>query len=40
MNWLWATVLEVVNSDTQEIEQIEAVWKKKLLSREFGLNKN
>ena len=35
-----ATVLEVVNSDTQEIEQIEAAWKKKLLSREFGLNKN
>jgi len=37
---LQATVLEVVNSDTQEIEQIEAAWKKKLLSREFGLNKN
>jgi len=35
-----ATVLEVVNSDTQEIEQIEAAWKKKLMSREFGLNKN
>jgi GIY-YIG catalytic domain len=35
-----ATVLEVVNSDTQEIEQIETAWKKKLLSREFGLNKN
>jgi len=34
------TVLEVVNSDTQEIEQIEAAWKRKLLSREFGLNKN
>jgi hypothetical protein len=37
---LQATVLEVVNADTQEIEQIEALWKKKLLSREFGLNKN
>ena len=35
-----ATVLEVVNSDTQEIEQIEAAWKRKLMSREFGLNKN
>jgi hypothetical protein len=35
-----ATVLEVVNSDTQEIEQIESVWKTKLMSREFGLNKN
>ena len=35
-----ATVLEVVNSDTQEIEQIEEAWKKKLLSRKFGLNKN
>jgi hypothetical protein len=37
---LQATVLEVVNSDTQEIEQIEAAWKKKLMSRQFGLNKN
>jgi hypothetical protein len=35
-----ATVLEVVNSDTQEIEQIEAAWKRKLMTREFGLNKN
>jgi hypothetical protein len=35
-----ATVLEVVNSDTQEIEQIEQAWKKKLMSRTFGLNKN
>jgi hypothetical protein len=35
-----ATVLEVVNSDTQEIEQIEEAWKKKLMSRQFGLNKN
>ncbi|MGA3052983.1 MAG: GIY-YIG nuclease family protein [Candidatus Korobacteraceae bacterium] len=35
-----ATVLEVVNSDTQEIEQIEQAWKNKLLSRQFGLNKN
>jgi hypothetical protein len=33
------TVLEVVNSDTG-IERIEAAWKKKLLSREFGLNEN
>jgi hypothetical protein len=37
---LQATVLEVVNADTQEIEQIEAAWKKKLMSRQFGLNKN
>lgn len=37
---LQATVLEVVNSDTQEIEQIEAAWKKKLMTRQFGLNKN
>lgn len=37
---LQVTILEVVNSDTQEIEQIEAAWKKKLLSRRFGLNKN
>jgi GIY-YIG catalytic domain len=37
---LQATVLEVVNSDTQEIEQIEEAWKKKLMSRRFGLNKN
>jgi hypothetical protein len=37
---LQATVLEVVNSDTQEIEQIEVAWKKKLMSRQFGLNKN
>lgn len=34
------TVLEVVNSDTQEIEQIEAAWKRKLLTRQFGLNRN
>jgi hypothetical protein len=33
-------VLEVVNFDTQEIEQIEEAWKKKLMSRKFGLNKN
>jgi hypothetical protein len=37
---LQATVLEVVNSDTQEIEQIETAWKMKLMSRQFGLNKN
>jgi hypothetical protein len=34
------TVLEVVNSDTQEIEQIEEAWKRKLMSRKFGLNRN
>jgi hypothetical protein len=32
------TVLEVVNSDTG-IERTEEAWKKKLLSREFGLNR-
>lgn len=37
---LQVTVLEVVNSDTQEIEQIEQAWKKKLLTQQFGLNKN
>lgn len=38
---LQATVLEVVNSDTQKIEQIEESWKKKLMSRQFGgLNRN
>jgi hypothetical protein len=37
---LQATVLEAVNSDTQEIEQIEQAWKKKLLTQQFGLNKN
>jgi hypothetical protein len=37
---LQATVLEVVNSDTQEIEQTEEAWKKKLMSRKFGLNRN
>jgi GIY-YIG catalytic domain len=34
------TVLEVVNSDTQQIELIEEAWKKKLMTRKFGLNKN
>jgi hypothetical protein len=33
------TVLEVVNSDIG-IERIEEAWKKKLMSREFGLNQN
>jgi hypothetical protein len=33
------TVLEVVNSDTG-IERVEEAWKKKLMSRKFGLNKN
>jgi hypothetical protein len=33
------TILEVVNSDTG-IERIEEAWKKKLMSRQFGLNKN
>ena len=33
------TVLEVVNSDTG-IERVEEAWKKKLISRKFGLNKN
>lgn len=32
------TVLEVVNSDTG-IERTEEAWKRKLLSREFGLNR-
>jgi hypothetical protein len=33
------TVLEVVNSDTG-IERVEEAWKKKLMSRKFGLNRN
>jgi hypothetical protein len=33
------TVLEVVNSDVG-IEAVEEAWKKRLMSREFGLNKN
>src|SRR5208283_4291684 len=33
------TVLEIVNSDA-EIPAVEDAWKKKLLTREFGLNKN
>jgi hypothetical protein len=33
------TVLEVVNSD-EGIERVESVWKRKLMSREFGLNRN
>jgi hypothetical protein len=33
------SVLEIVNSDT-DIESLEAAWKRRLLSREFGLNKN
>ena len=33
------TVLEVVNSDIG-IEAVEEAWKKRLMSREFGLNKN
>lgn len=36
------SVLEVVDQNTPDdtIEQIEAYWKSKLLSREFGLNRN
>jgi len=36
------TVLEVVNqvSSDEKIEQIENEWKKKLMSRDFGLNRN
>jgi len=33
------TVLEVVNSD-EGIEKAESAWKKKLMSRKFGLNRN
>jgi hypothetical protein len=33
------SVLEIVNSDT-EIEMMEAAWKQKLLTRQFGLNEN
>lgn len=33
------SVLEIVNTDT-EIEALEAGWKQKLLSRQFGLNEN
>lgn len=33
------TVLEVVNSDTG-IERTEEAWKKKLMTRQFGLNRN
>ncbi len=33
------TVLEVANSDV-DIEQIEGAWKRKLMSRKFGLNAN
>jgi len=33
------TILEVVNSDTG-IERIEEAWKRKLMTRQFGLNKN
>jgi hypothetical protein len=33
------SVLEIVNSDT-DIEMLEAAWKDKLLSRQFGLNEN
>ena len=33
------TVLEVVNSD-EGIEKVESAWKRKLMSREFGLNRN
>ena len=32
-----ATVLEIVNSG-QDIELLEEIWKRKLMSREFGLN--
>jgi hypothetical protein len=36
------SVLEVVDENTPDdaIEQIESYWKNKLLSREFGLNRN
>ena len=36
------SVLEVVDENTPDdtVEQIESYWKKKLLSREFGLNRN
>ncbi len=36
------SVLEVVDENTPDdtIEQIESYWKRKLLSREFGLNRN
>jgi hypothetical protein len=33
------TILEIINSEA-EIENIEEAWKAKLMSREFGLNKN
>jgi len=33
------TVLEVVNSD-EGIEKVESAWKRKLMSRKFGLNRN
>lgn len=33
------SVLEIVNSD-HRIEQIEEAWKQKLMSRQFGLNRN
>jgi hypothetical protein len=36
---LQVTVLEVVHSDTG-IERTEEAWKKKLMTRQFGLNKN
>jgi hypothetical protein len=36
------SVLEVVDKNTPDdtIEQIESYWKNKLLSRQFGLNRN
>lgn len=33
------TVLEVVNSD-EKIEIVESAWKRKLMSKQFGLNRN
>jgi len=33
------SVLEIVNSD-HRIEQVEEAWKQKLMSRQFGLNRN
>lgn len=38
----WVTVLEVANSssDIEKLAEMETRWKRKLLSREFGLNAN
>lgn len=33
------SVLDIVNSD-HGIEQVEEAWKQKLMSRQFGLNRN